>query len=391
MLPGGHRTDSKGIAVNHKIKVLQITANLGIGGLERVVVNLTRGLDPEKYEVVVCCLKFKGKFAKELEKCGIKVHLIPQKEKGTDYFAFWKLKDVIRQEKPVIVHTHNSNSLVDGVIASILTRVPVVIHTDHARKFPDTRRTMIAERILSLYINKIIAVSEETKNNLIKYEHIPANKIAIINNGIDGSKYDIAINPEVKIKELGLEKFKHIVGLGVRLTVQKGITHLVSAVPDVLNKFPDTAFVIAGSGYLLEELKEQATKLHVEENVFFIGPRLDMPEILQILDVYVLPSEWEGLPLVLLEAMAAKKAIVATNVGAVSKAIEHEQCGYLVAPKNPREISNKIISLLSSAKLRNEFANNAYNKFLNHFDIQHMIDGYMQIYEEELSRIGIKL
>ncbi len=377
--------------MNQKIKVLQITANLGIGGLERVVVNLSKGLDPKKYEVVVCCLKFKGKFAKELEKRGIRVHLIPQKEKGTDYFAFWKLKDIIRQEKPAIVHTHNSNSLVDGVIASILTRVPVVIHTDHARKFPDTRRTMIAERILSLYINKIIAVSEETKNNLMKYEHIPVHKIAIINNGIDGSKYDITIDHEAKIKELGLEKFKYRVGLGVRLTAQKGITHLINAVPDVLEKFPDTAFVIAGSGYLLEDLQEQATKLQIEKNVFFIGPRLDMPEILQILDIYVLPSEWEGLPLVLLEAMAARKAIIATDVGAVSKAIEHQQCGYLVPPKDPQEISNKIISLLNSAKLRNDFANKAYNKFHNHFDIQHMIDGYTQIYEEELTKTGIKL
>jgi len=368
---------------------MQITANLGIGGLERVVVNLAKNLNKDRYDVTVCCLKFKGVLAKELEDIGIKVHLVPQKNKGTDYFAFWKLKDIIRHEKPSIVHTHNANALVDGIIASLLCRVPVKIHTDHARNFPDTRRTMAAERILSNYINRIIAVSTETKQNLIKYEHIQAKKIKIVNNGIEGEKYDISINILQKKKELGLDGFQHIVGLGVRLTKQKGIIHLIKAAPEILRRFPDTAFIVAGKGYLLDELINETHKLKLENNFFFLGPRMDMPEILQIIDVYVLPSEWEGLPLVLLEAMAARKAIIATDVGGNSMAIEDGNCGYLIPPQRPVILSKKIIALLDSNDLRTTLADNAYKKFKDQFGIKHTTHEYAKIYEEELLQKGI--
>lgn len=372
--------------MNEKIKIMQVTANLGIGGLERVVVNLSKNINKDKFQVSICCLKFKGVFAKELEDIGINVHLIPQKSKGTDYFAFWKLKDILRKERPHIVHTHNPNALVDGIIASILSNVPVRIHTDHARKFPDTLRTMLVEKILSNFIDRIVAVSAETKDNLKKYERINENKIRIVNNGIDGKKYDISINISKKRKELGLDGFQHLIGLGVRLTEQKGIIHLIHAAPEVLNKFPHTAFIVAGRGYLLDDLKSETEKLHVDKNFFFLGPRLDMPEILQILDVYVLPSEWEGLPLVLLEAMAARKAIIATNVGGNSMAIEDGFCGYLVPPKRPDLLSQRIIHLLESSNLRLTFSENAYEKFKVNFGVENMAIEYEKIYDEEFRK-----
>ena len=375
--------------MNKKIKVMQFTANLGIGGLERVVVNLAKNLNKDKFHVSVCCLKFKGAFAEELEDDGIKIIQVPQKKDGTDYFAFWKIKDIIRYEKPSIVHTHNANAGVEGTIASLLSGVPVNIHTDHARSFPDTLRTMLAERILSHFINRIVAVSAETKQNLIKYEHIQASKINIINNGIDGKKYDISIDILEKKKELGLERFHHIVGLGVRLTRQKGLIHFVNAAPAVLRSFPDTAFVVAGTGYLLDDLINETKKLKIENNFFFLGPRLDMPDILQILDVYVLPSEWEGLPLVLLEAMAARRAIVATDVGGNSMAIEDENCGYLIPPQRPDLLAEKINAMLESDEARRIFADNAYRKFQSQFDIKHMVSEYEKIYEEELLKKGI--
>lgn len=366
--------------MKRRIKVLQITNNLGIGGLERVVVNLCRHLNSDLFEVTVACLSFKGAFAKELEKEGISIYLTSANKK-VDYMTFWRLKDVIAKVKPDIVHTHN-NALIDGVVASVIKRVPVRIHTDHARSFPDKKIYMAAEWFLSHFIHKIIAVSDETKENLIRYEKIHRKKITVLNNGIDGSDYDIKIDIEQKKKEIGVQKYKYILGLGVRLTEQKGIIHLIKAAPEILKHFPETAFVIAGYGILEDFLKGETKRLKVEKNFFFLGARLDMPELIQIFDLYVLPSEWEGLPLVLLEAMAAKRAIIATDVGGNSMAIEHGVSGSLVPAKNPTALSLEIIQLLKNDEIRKQYSLNAHKRFKEEFGVEHMAVKHEDLYKQ---------
>lgn len=377
--------------MKNKIRVMQITDNLGIGGLERVVVNLCTHLNTDIFSVGACCLNFRGSFATELEKKGIPVRIVPSHEPKKDYFLFWRLKDILQKNNPHIIHTHNTNALIDGVLAGLLSRTPAKIHTDHARKFPDKRKYMIAESILSKFIDRIVAVSEETRHNLMRYEKINGNKICVINNGIDAKKYDIKIDERQKIKELNLDKFNHIVGLGVRLTKQKGITYLIKAAPLVLQKFPNTAFIIAGDGQLLDTLKNETKELGVSSNFFFLGPRLDLPEILQILDIYVLPSEWEGLPLVILEAMAARRPIVATNVGGNSTAITDGECGYLVPPMDHTLLADNICKLLADKGKRTLFAKNAHDRFYAEFEVSHMVRKYEKLYAEVLLSKGIRI
>jgi glycosyltransferase involved in cell wall biosynthesis len=374
--------------MNRKIRIMQVTNNLGIGGLERVIVNLCKHLNKNNFVISACCLSFKGAFAPELEDSGIPVFNLLNTSQGTNYFAFWKLKDIINQFKPDIIHTHNTNALFDGFLGAVISRVPVNIHTDHARKFPDKKRYMIAEWAISNFIDKIIAVSEETKTNLMRYEHISGDKIIIVNNGIDGTKYDITIDIDKKKKELGLEGFEFVIGLGVRLTEQKGITYLIKAAPYVLAKHPQTVFIIAGQGFLLDSLKDEARMLNLDRNFIFLGPRLDLPEILQVLDLYVLPSEWEGLPLVILEAMAAKKTIIATDVGGNSVAIINGQSGILVPPKNPQALAEQICLLIENKGKRYTLAQNAYERFYSMFEVKHMVREYEKIYEQTLETKG---
>ncbi len=373
-----------------KIKIMFIAGELGIGGLERVVTNLCKHLNKNKYHVTACCINLKGEFADELEKDNIKVHLVSQNNSKPNYFAFWKLKNILNQVKPDIVHTHNTDAFIDGAIASILAKVPIIVHTDHARVFPDKKRYMLMEWFLSHFTDKIIAVSNETKENLIRYERINRNKISIINNGIDGKIFDVKINCNKKQKELKLEKFDCIVGLGVRLTKQKGIINLIHAAPEVLTKFPRTAFVIAGLGILRKQLEDEVKKMKLQSNVFFLGPRLDMPEILQLLDIYVLPSDWEGLPLVILEAMAAGKAIIATDVGGNSVAIEDGRSGYLVPPKTPSILAEKICELILNIDKRKKFGESAKKKFFNEFSIEFMIKEHEKIYKQICAEKGIE-
>jgi glycosyltransferase involved in cell wall biosynthesis len=259
-----------------------------------------------------------------------------------------------------------------------------MIHTDHARDFPDKKRYMFAEWLMSHFVYKVVGVSEHTSQNLIRYEKISPGKIVTIYNGIDGSKYDIVIDKKKKRSELGIRGNDPIIGLGVRLTDQKGLTFLLQAMPELIKRFPGITLIIAGEGPLENDLKKEASALGINDNVMFIGPRLDMPELLQLFDLYVLPSLWEGLPMVLLEAMAARCPIVATDVGGNASAITNGINGSLVKPKAPKALSDEIARVLSSPDILEKYRLNGAATFQNNFDARVMTKKYEKLYKKEL-------
>jgi glycosyltransferase involved in cell wall biosynthesis len=268
----------------------------------------------------------------------------------------------------------------DGVLGAILARVKTRIHTDHARDFPDKRRYMLAEWFLSHFVSKIVAVSEHTAKNLIKYEKISPRKIAVIPNGIDGSKYAISIDKDKKRAELGITNKGPIIGIGVRLCEQKGIIYLLKAMPQMISCFPDCTLIVAGTGSLKEELQLESKNLGVSANVKFVGMRTDIPQLLKLFDVYVLPSLWEGLPMVLLEAMAADCPIVATDVGGVSTAIEAGVTGLLIRPGDSDEIFRAVYSILSDQILRNGLVGNARRVLSEKYEVKIMTTHYEELY-----------
>jgi glycosyltransferase involved in cell wall biosynthesis len=358
---------------------MQITHDLAIGGLQQVVVNICRAMDKDLFDVSVLCLRHLGSFVPEVEALGIKVILIPQKE-TTDYLSFLQVASILREEKTEVIHTHNTQPFVDGTLGALLSGVKTIVHTDHARNFPDKKRYMFAEWLMSKFAYKVIGVSDHTSKNLMHYEKISPGKIMTIPNGIDGSRFSITLDKQKKRKELGIMADGPVLGLGVRLTEQKGITHLLDAMKMVVSHYPDTTLVIAGDGPLEEELKQKAGRLGIDKNVRFIGPRLDIPELLNLFDLYVLPSLWEGLPMVLLEAMAAGCPIVCTDVGGASTAVTHEVNGLLVKPADPDALSSAILSLLSDEEKRKRFAQNGIKRFQGSFSADIMTRKYEQIY-----------
>jgi glycosyltransferase involved in cell wall biosynthesis len=366
-----------------KKRLMLITHDLAIGGLQQVIVNICRTIDREYFDVSVLCLRELGPFTPEIEKLGIKVFCIPQKKTGVDYLSFLKVAEILRKQQIEIIHTHNTQPFIDGVIGGLLSGVKTMIHTDHARDFPDKKRYMFAEWLMSHFVYKVVGVSEHTSQNLINYERISPGKIVTIYNGIDGSKYDIFVDKNKKRAELGIHGNGPIIGLGVRLTNQKGLTFLLKAMPELIKRFPGITLIIAGEGPLENDLKNEASALGITDNVMFIGPRLDMPELLQLFDLYVLPSLWEGLPMVLLEAMAAKCPIVATNVGGNASAITNGINGSLVKPEDPKALSDEIVRVLSSPDILEKYRLNGVNTFHNNFAARVMTGRYEKLYKKE--------
>lgn len=386
-LPTG-RSATDRIGAMGRIKVMQITHDLHIGGLQRVVVDLARGMDKKKFEVSVCALREGGPLEKELAEGGIEVLRMPSTGGRADYFRFWKLYKVMMEKKPSVVHTHNTEPLTDGATAALLAGVPVKVHTDHARRFPDKVRYMFSEWLLSHFITQVVAVSDYTRNDLVWYEKIRPDKIKVVLNGIVGDKYAVPIDVEKKKADLEIDPGRTpVLGTASRLTPQKGISYLLKAVKRLSHDFPDVLLLIAGEGELWDVLNAEVKELGMERHVMFLGPRLDMHEIFQLFDIFILPSLYEGLPLVLLEAMAASRAIVATGVGGVGQAVLDGGNAILVKPEDPDAIYRAVKRLSENSVMRERFSKKSLELFRQSFNLERMIKAYETIYLEGLSAV----
>jgi len=202
----------------------------------------------------------------------------------------------------------------------------------------------------------------------------------MIPNGIEVSSYSSSIDRAEKRRSLGLPETGPVLGVTSRLAEPKGITYLLKALPHLFGRFSDLSVVIAGTGNLLEPLKAEAQELGVADRVWFLGLRMDIPELLQLFDVYVLPSVSEGLPMAVLEAMAAGRAIVATDVGGVGTVIRSEETGLLVAPRAPLALSDGVSRLLLDSALRHRVAQAARHAVSANFSASAMTRQYEQLY-----------
>ena len=169
-----------------------------------------------------------------------------------------------------------------------------------------------------------------------------------------------------------------------QLAQEKGHIYLIKAFKIIISDYPNTKLLIVGNGELIQNLKSQVTSLQLEDKVVFTGMRTDIPEILSIMDIFVLPSLIEAMPMVLLEAMASKKTIIATNVGSVSRIIRNNETGILINPADIDSLAKGIIYFFKNNSDGNTMVNNAYNLVKSTFSANTMAQSYLKLYSSLL-------
>ncbi|MBU2102934.1 MAG: glycosyltransferase, partial [Candidatus Omnitrophica bacterium] len=362
-----------------KRNILYIIWSLGLGGAERVVINLAKGLDKNKYNVTVCCLNDKGQFAYELEKEGIEVVAL-NKKGAFDISIVPRLSSLIRRYNIDIVHTHLWGANFWGRIAAKLANVKVIIATEHNMDTWKNGGYFILDRWVSSFTDKVIVVSESVKDFYYKKIGLTDEKSRMIHNGIESEKYALA-KKGTDFKTNGNEIVIGIVG---RLVPQKGHKYFLLAMKELVSKHRIKGLIV-GSGPMGEELKQYSKDLGLNGNVVFTGLRQDIPEVLKSLDILVLPSLREGLPIVALEAMASGVPVVATNVGGTPEVVIDNETGILIEPENERDIVNAIGRLIEDKVAMERLICNARRHIQKNFTIEKMVLQHESLYTELLS------
>lgn len=372
------------------LKVLQVLGGPGggWGGAGVVVLAVTRELLNRGCEVWVHCLSDEA--AERFGSAGARVVTSTLWRRPIhpifDFLALVELYRLCRRERFDIVSTHTSKGGMIGRVAARLAGTPHIVYTAHGYAFNEVDSKAKAtlyrwlERIASHFCNVVICVNEEERLMAIEEKVVAPEKIVTVLNGIDTAIYQRTGPTDSLRHELDPGGDAILIGSTGRLAPQKGFEFLVQAMPAVLAACPEARLVIAGDGPLGPELKSLARQVGVADQCLFPGFRADIPELLQCYDVYALPSLWEGLSISLLEAMAAGKAIVTTNIKGNREVIENGVCGVLVPPGDPPALAGALLDLMRDRPRAAALGRRAQQKAVETFSQDAMIVRTLELY-----------
>ncbi|RMF94390.1 MAG: glycosyltransferase [Candidatus Schekmanbacteria bacterium] len=383
-------------SIKKPLKVLHTIYSLEAGGAERVVYHYALYHNRENFIPIVCGIKKGGEFAKEIEKLGVKVY-IANEGNSSPLEIVKRIRKIIKEENVSIVHSHGQVANTWTIPAVLNSSVKCFVKTEHNVHYPGFKARIHSLINRSFYFlnDKIFAVSDAVRNAHLSAAFAGRDRFVTVHNGIDYDPFEsVEIDKENLLKELNIGKDCLIVGTIGSLTKQKRQDVFLRAMAKVCNEFDDVRGIIVGKGPLMEELQSLSKRLNIENKVVFCGLRRDIPQILKLIDIFVLSSDWEGFPISLLEAMASGCPSVATNVGGNREAIEEGVNGYLVPPDDYIALAEKICNLLRNRRIIMDIGTNAKKIFLEKFTAEKMVgkseEIYLDILKEKNSAVAKK-
>ncbi len=356
-------------------KICYVIGTLEIGGTERQLLKLCSYIDKKIFLPVVISLRCGGFLKDDFEKVGIKV-IEAGKRCKIDFLFFGRLMCILYREKPDILQTFMFTSNTWGRIAGFLCRVPVIIACERSTDIWKKWFHFFIDTLCGFFTDAIVCNCVTVKQHYEKKIKPVAKKLIVIPNGIE-------IEDKQPVAPSGLKKEKIVLTAG-RLSPEKGLEYLIKAARMVLNKMENVRFIIAGDGPLKNELEQMADEYGITYNVTFTGYQKDVKNLIAMSDVVVLSSLWEGLPNILLEAMALKKPVIATAVGGVREIVKNGETGFLVQPACASELAQKIINVLLDKTGSLTIGDNGYVFVKKNFDIKKMVSSYEHLYEKLL-------
>jgi glycosyltransferase involved in cell wall biosynthesis len=370
-----------------KKRILEFASYAGIGGTQTMLLEFLRRASHDKYEFYVCVLLEPGFLNDEVSKLGIE-HTSLNMKGYWDLTAWWKLYQFAKGKQIDLIRTYGLKAHIIGRIVGRILGIPVNItsvrNTDPWRKWYHAFLDFLTSRLTDLYISN----SEAGRIATHRREHIPLSKIITIPNGIDLTNCVPRISQmpgtsgsDMYRQEFGIPPTTHIIGIVANLRKQKGHKTIVDALPLIQEKIPDIVCLFVGEDLLDGEIQRYVRARHLERTVIFTGFRQDIPELLSIFDVFLLPSLWEGIPRAVLEAMALKKPVVVTAVGGIPEIVEPDRTGIFVPPENPKALAAAVVFLLNNPDIAVKMGQAGYEKVQRCFSLESVVAKTEEVYD----------
>lgn len=372
--------------------VMQVIEFLLSGGAGVVVATIAEGLKERGVEPVICALKqgpAQYSLVDSLREKGIRVRVLSRSGRNNPLLLV-RLARLMRRERVDVVQTHLFGGNFWGRVAARMAGVPAVVGTEHnlsdARLEP--RYYFPIDRALAPATDRVVAVCERVAESVISRKRIPRGKVVVIHNGVDLRRFSVTHDRDRVRRELKIEPDAPVVGFVGRFSEEKNLPALLRALAGVRAVRPEAVCVLVGEGPLLGDLHHQSEALGVVSGLRFTGFRRDVERILQALDVFVLPSWTEGLSITLLEAMAAGKPAVVTDVGGSSEAVLDGVTGLVIPPGDHLRLAEALLMLLGDKAMQREMGQAARKRSGEEFSREMQVEGLLRMYREVLAEKG---
>jgi glycosyltransferase involved in cell wall biosynthesis len=373
-----------------KIKILYVIDSISFGGGERAFAQIIKGIDKERFEIYCACFPV-GEFVEKIKNYA---QIMPLNLRNRyNLFNICKLIKIMKEKNIYVVHTQGGRGDFFGRVAAGLARTPIIISSVAAPvEVYDVNLIkraiyMILDRLSERFVDKFIVVSDTLIKRLIKAHKAASEKIIKIYNGVELEEYDYDIDIGLAVrKEFNLESNVLLVGAIGRLAWVKGLNYFIQAIKRIEDSSPEIGdkirCLIVGEGNLRKKLEDLAKSLHIEKKIIFTGFRKDIKEILSALDIFVLSSVYEGQPIILLEAMAMAKPIVATDIPGIEETVIDGVSGMLVQPKDHLALAQAIIAFLKDKEKAQKMGLEARRIAEEKFHIEDKIRQHEQLYSD---------
>lgn len=366
-------------------KILIVHSTLHIGGAEEVTANLCRHIDRERYDVAVCFLKEQGMVGEKIAAEGTEVIGIPRTTRmKTDYFTALRLRQLLRKRGIRLAHSHDCHALADTTACRLSLPGLRTVHTFHYGRYPQRDKPFrTIESLCWRFVDQPVAVSSVQRGNIQRLYGIPDGRVQVVWNGVDRQSSDSVPEFIQRYRDQG----KLVIGSINTLIEQKGMFDLLETAARLKRQgMHRHVFLIAGEGHLRGPLEARRRELGLDDEVILLGWVKDAARVMMDhIDVFFQPSLWEAMSIVLLEAMAAGRPIVATRVGETPLVAEADESALLVEAGDVAAMADALARVLNDVGLRDRLGTAAAARYARHFTARSMAERYMMLYDSVLA------
>lgn len=324
-------------------RVMQVTWSLVAGGSEMYAYTIAANLDARRFQSQLCAIDKGGALEPEIRRRGIPYHIMHRRQ-GVDWKLMWRLYRLFKRERVEVIHTHHFNQLFYSLLGAKLCGARLV-HMEHSVEFLKSRKKRWTLRGLALFCDKVLAIGGDGARVLEAEVKIPRKKLQIIRAGVDTAAY--TQSQAAARAALGLAESDKVAVIVARLFPEKNHRMLLEAFAEVKRRLANAKLLIVGDGVEEAAIRQEISRLNLSDAVSLLGVRRDVPRLLAAADVFVLSSDREGLPIAVLEAMAAAKPVVATAVGDLPAVVKDRETGRVVAAKDAAAFAEALVEIFS--------------------------------------------